>query len=369
MKSAPPPKQYTFSDWLEYNFVYEENILGFPVLNDSQEYLDLVMRGKMTLETLKQIQEAQAETYEILVKASLEEEVKLFERELRQSIAPDRLLEEKTRRLEMYLQEQGNTYYDVILPKVFRGIKTGAKYITAYQYLHREKQNYIFFPFYSVSYNKQENISALEAYLGKKPEVLLTPFKQPKNQNDEDFDYDPQQPLQSQILYAKVEVVVKLLQWIKSLSARPIEIENKTLLKSNQSNEASQRENLFNPPLPLKEVERYFMQLATQKNKVGGTFLSEQEVMNFINRAFCKQTEIPKATLQVHSTQEWAFIKKLFYVFYTECRRLFIAEYQSRTIYATLYSDNFQNAPSVENLLQNFNKVGLKNWKINTLKN
>lgn len=130
-------------------------------------------------------------------------------------------------------------------------------------------------------------------------------------------------------------------------------------------NAANTRQNLFNSPLPLEEVERYFMQLATEKSKNGKQFLSESDVKNFIDRAFCNVLNLPQLTLNI-DTREYRFVISLFYQFYSICvtDRRIEDTIQIKHKYVSLLCDNFTNFPDPNKVSENFNKKPGRKWPV-----
>ena len=181
--------EYTFDDWINDTFIYVRGCFDLPMLNDSERYLDLVSRGNMTYETLNRIQDAQAEIYDLLVARTLERLKEGLVKETLASLEPEKMLQFNIERVEEYLNQNKEVYYDVLRPKIHRQKKYGAKFITAKYYREKETRNQdVFQAFY------------------------------PKNHLDvvrNQLYYDGN-ATRSQILYCQVEIQSKLLALLKS---------------------------------------------------------------------------------------------------------------------------------------------------------
>lgn len=135
--------QYTFEDWLHNKFWKEKGLTEQYVCNDSEQYLHLVSMGKMTYEVLNKIQDEQSKAYEYMIKCTLETNEKFFKRQAAKSLDLQKVIEIKIKKIEKYIQDNEDLYYDVILPRLHRGIKIGAKYILPEQYLKYSKNDYL----------------------------------------------------------------------------------------------------------------------------------------------------------------------------------------------------------------------------------
>jgi len=127
-------KEYTFDDWLNYEIHREFDYEGSIIYNDSEKYLNLVLEGKMSYETLNEIQEAQAKTYQMIIDSTIEFMKIKFNRLIKYTPDVKRKIEADIRYAEKFLSDQQEIYDDVIYPVLHRGIKKGAKFITAAQY-------------------------------------------------------------------------------------------------------------------------------------------------------------------------------------------------------------------------------------------
>jgi len=135
--------QYTFEDWLHNKFWNEKGLTEQYVCNDSEQYLHLVGMGKMTYEVLNKIQDEQGKAYEYMIKCTLETNERFFKRQAAKSLDLQKVIEIKIKKIEKYIQDNEDLYYDVILPRLHRGIKVGAKYILPEQYLEYIKNGFI----------------------------------------------------------------------------------------------------------------------------------------------------------------------------------------------------------------------------------
>jgi hypothetical protein len=120
---------YTFEDWLENNFWNEVGYSGQLMVNDSENYLELVMKGKMTYDTLNQIQDAQSETYQYIIEKTIETNRKFLLRTKEKSLDFNEYLRLLIEKIELDFEKNRDLYFDVIKPRIHRGIKYGAKFI------------------------------------------------------------------------------------------------------------------------------------------------------------------------------------------------------------------------------------------------
>lgn len=135
--------QYTFDDWVNNKFWNEKGFTGQYVCNDSEQYLHLVSMGKMTYEVLNKIQDEQNKAYDYLIECTLKTNERFFEKQAEKSLDLQKVIDIKIKRIEKYIQENEDLYYDVILPKLHRGIKIGAKYILPEQYLEYRNNGFL----------------------------------------------------------------------------------------------------------------------------------------------------------------------------------------------------------------------------------
>ncbi|GAB3339741.1 hypothetical protein GCM10027299_52590 [Larkinella ripae] len=136
-----------------------------------------------------------------------------------------------------------------------------------------------------------------------------------------------------------------------------------SLIKISAEIGNSVKSNLFNS-MPLDQVEAWFMKLATNTSKNGRPHLSEAEVNQFINQAFCKKSQVQKLTINI-ANGELMSVTKLFYLYYDSCSNNYGYEptRKCRKKYIDLIVDNFTNFDRFT-LLQNFNnsKRASKTW-------
>lgn len=134
---------YTFEDWLENNFWDEEGYSGQLMVNDSENYLDLVFMGKMTYETLNKIQDAQSKTYQYILDNTLETNKKFLKTTKEQSLDFDKYLGLLIEKIELDLEENKDLYFEVIRPKLHRRIKYGAKFLLPEEFKKFENHEFI----------------------------------------------------------------------------------------------------------------------------------------------------------------------------------------------------------------------------------
>ncbi|GAB3955417.1 hypothetical protein GCM10028805_43030 [Spirosoma harenae] len=123
------------------------------------------------------------------------------------------------------------------------------------------------------------------------------------------------------------------------------------------------RNNIFNHPLSLDEVKKWFVQLAENKSTNGKPFLTTGQVDQFIDRAFVGKTDLPKLTLNI-AEGERDSVKKLFYLFFKRCTQDYAIEptTQCKEKYVRLLTDNFSNY-NYEIVFNTFNKPKNSNKK------
>jgi hypothetical protein len=171
------------------------------------------------------------------------------------------------------------------------------------------------------------------------------------------FCKDNEQNLQS-VAMAKVEL--EALQKIFS----KIFYSNKDL-KRNEIIEAffskiENEENLFCPGMPIKIPIEHFKVFVDRKNKSGNTYLTNEEFISFIKRAFINDKSIAKITLKI-GNGERGFAVKRFYEFFTMAANEYEKTNQCRDKYLRLVTDNFNNW-SYAKLKNNFTNKTKKNW-------
>jgi hypothetical protein len=117
-----------------HKFWDEAGLTQQYVCNDSEQYLHLVSMGKMTYEVLNEIQEEQSKAYDYMIKKSLETNEKFFKKDTKNSLDLQKVIEIKIEKIETYITQNKDLHYEVILPRLHRGIKLGAKFIIPEQY-------------------------------------------------------------------------------------------------------------------------------------------------------------------------------------------------------------------------------------------
>ena len=134
---------YTFDDWLENNFWTEEGYSEQLMVNDSENYLELVSKGKMTYETLNKIQNAQSETYQYIVNKTLETNRKFLQINQENSLDFNKYLELSIEQIELDLEKNKKFYFEILMPRLHRGIKYGAKFLLPEEYKKFKKSEFM----------------------------------------------------------------------------------------------------------------------------------------------------------------------------------------------------------------------------------
>lgn len=114
--------------------------------------------------------------------------------------------------------------------------------------------------------------------------------------------------------------------------------------------------NKFNI-MPIKEVEEYFSKLYKRVSKNGLPFLEQKMVDIFIKKAFLKEENTEKLTLNYFKGEKY-FVWKLFYDYYLLCTDVINGierGKQCRDKYIKLMTDNFTNF-TFEEVKANFNR-------------
>ncbi len=135
-------KVYVFQDWLENNFWSEMRYSGLYVVNDSENYLELVSMGKMTYETLNEIQDAQNEAYHYILERTLETNIKSLQRIQKRSLDFEKYVELLIESIEQDLEKNKEVHFQVISNRDHRGIKYGAKFLIPSEFEKFKKKIY-----------------------------------------------------------------------------------------------------------------------------------------------------------------------------------------------------------------------------------
>ncbi len=209
-------KKYTFDDWVNTEFIFEKDYDGSPIRNNSGQYLTLMSKGIMTYETLNKIQEAQTEAYKKIIDSTLQCLKTDHKRKSKQTPDLRRKLISDIEYWKKYLEKHPDVYRDIISPVMHRGMRKGAKYVTAYQYR--------------------------EAVIEGKS---IDAFSQPTNNEIDGWDdvIHLEYPFVYEWIYCKMEVA---LLWLKILEEEfeYLDIENLKSLQpiNKQKNKLSMRE-------------------------------------------------------------------------------------------------------------------------------
>jgi len=111
--------------------------------------------------------------------------------------------------------------------------------------------------------------------------------------------------------------------------------------------------NSFND-MPLNDVYKHFGELSKQKNKDGQPYLSEDQVLDFIEKAFCN-IEHPEIKINIGTRENmkiWNFFHQFYVYAYTQ---LIETTSHCRDKYIGLLTDNFTNFEFIK-VKDSFNK-------------
>ena len=141
-------------------------------------------------------------------------------------------------------------------------------------------------------------------------------------------------------------------------------IQETTLQNDESSDSSPEQKNTFNE-MPIEEVKRFFMQLATSKTRKGESYLSPEDVEKFVHRAFTGNHSIPQLTLNNPANRHKGRIIGLFHTYYSACNTHHpktgrIDKNADPDRYIRLLTDNFDNW-TFEQVKGNFRSGG--NWK------
>jgi hypothetical protein len=135
-------KIYVFEDWLKNKFWSEMTYSGLYVVNDSENYLELVSMGKMTYETLNEIQDAQNEAYHYILQRTLETNIKSLQGIQKRSLDFEKYVELLIESIELDLEKNKEIHFQIISNRDHRGIKYGAKFLIPSEYEKFKKKIY-----------------------------------------------------------------------------------------------------------------------------------------------------------------------------------------------------------------------------------
>jgi hypothetical protein len=126
--------KYTFEDWLKNRFYQEKGNSCEFVANDSENYLELVSAGKMTMEDLNKIQAAQQLAYNYLIDRSLRLNEQQFSEQTKNSQDVKQVIAEEMDKIGKYFNENVTILNEVMLPRKYQTIDWGAKYLLPEHY-------------------------------------------------------------------------------------------------------------------------------------------------------------------------------------------------------------------------------------------
>jgi hypothetical protein len=160
-------------------------------------------------------------------------------------------------------------------------------------------------------------------------------------------------------LCTKYVAFMELKKWVETKGITKIEVESKKNMDTSFSDDYfNGKTNKFNK-MPLELVYKYFMQLAKETPV---QFLTEGEVIKFIDRAFCSTTKKEKLTFK-NVKRKQGVIWKLFHNFYEDCTTNTIYESTklSKKKYVELVTLNFDNW-NFKSVFDNFANGSSKHW-------
>ena len=126
---------FTFEDWINDKICHEIGYDGEFLGNDSERYLELVSMDKMTYEVVNEIQQTQSKTYDYIIGSSLNIYESGLARQTEGTLNLMDVLNTRIEKIKDFISKNQDLYYEVILPRKHRGIKVGAKFLTANLYL------------------------------------------------------------------------------------------------------------------------------------------------------------------------------------------------------------------------------------------
>ena len=160
-------------------------------------------------------------------------------------------------------------------------------------------------------------------------------------------------------LCTKYIAFMELKKWVETNGIKKIEVEpQKNKDTTFSDNYFEERKNNFNN-VPLALVKKYFIQLAKESP---AQFLTEDEVLKFIDRAFCSNNKNGKLRFK-NANRKQGVIWKLFHNFYEDCTTNTIYETtkQSKKKYVELLTSNFDNW-NFKSVFNNFANGSSKRW-------
>ncbi len=165
--------EFTYDDWLNNSFVSEKDFFGNHLLNDSENYGILVIKGNMSYQTWNRIQDAQLETYNILVEKTFRTSESYFIRNLEKQTDRKLFIENLINVQKECFERYKGVYEMVKFNKTYRGIKFGAKFITASQFKKNNQFQDLLSAYYPRSYyNTLSGITDLSCETPTKDQIL-----------------------------------------------------------------------------------------------------------------------------------------------------------------------------------------------------
>ncbi|HEY8659398.1 MAG TPA: hypothetical protein VIL78_10195 [Hanamia sp.] len=118
--------------------------------------------------------------------------------------------------------------------------------------------------------------------------------------------------------------------------------------------------NVFCQVMPLEIPIEHFKVFVERKNKSGNTYLTNEQFISFIKRAFLNDKSIDKITLTI-GNGERGFVVKRFYEFFTIAANEYEKTNQCKDKYLRFVTENFNNW-SYEKLKNNFTNKTKRSW-------
>lgn len=293
---------FTFDDWLNNRFYTETDYQGNYVLNDSENYLDLVSKGKMTYDVLNEIQNAQRDTYEYMIACSLKINEKFYQRKAKKSLNLIEVIKKQIADIEQYIENNKELHYDVILPREHRQMKIGAKFILSEEYSSYKRGNLV------------------DAFLTHQSSYAVNIGGKLKH-----F------PTEAQMKYSQMEVKVLWLKELRNKLEQLIASDKIDQPNSIEKGKISQLKNNFDF-VDINKVFNHF-----KSGLVDKKYLSESVLLDFLDAAFDKK----KPPKELFTLTDYPTKKKIIAVFKVYYRDLAQSPYGKQKEYAALLGDYF----------------------------
>ncbi|MBK6526240.1 MAG: hypothetical protein IPG07_12225 [Crocinitomicaceae bacterium] len=130
------------------------------------------------------------------------------------------------------------------------------------------------------------------------------------------------------------------------------ETENDGIIDKSSLAELSVQENKFWKAIEMKKVIEHFTPLTTKLSKNNSPFLTEQQLISFLKRAFLFDLTQPKQKINFATTEK-GFVIKRFYEFYALVLKDY-AGYRATDPYIKMLTENFSNLGTYESIKSAF---------------